>query len=215
MVQVQSGKIVLWNVLFPLYLSWKNLKKVKLPSWEKYRHRHIIYITSNLAPVMFCFSVKRFSQAEKEHSQVSQQNFVLVYIQQLIMGGVNRSDQNMSLYSVKEKGKVFSPFCSVFIQLFKMYGTFIKFNFENSSETKRGTSLAEFEFGSQLRYGGINHLFIKKSISDVEFVIGHFNFYLKSVRFLYIRNFVSDPFIPFELILKNDISRTSLLLSSF
>lgn len=142
----------------------------------RWHDNNIVSIASNFVPVMPCFSVKRFSQAEKKHIQVPQPNIVRIYNN--FMGGVDRSDQNISLYRVSIRGKkwyfpLFAHCVDMAIQnawqIHKTQdGKLDQLEFRRSiatniletfkKETKRGPSKRNSNSVANSRYDGINHL---------------------------------------------------------
>lgn len=69
----------------------------------RWHDNSIVTIASNFCSVEPYHLVKRFSQKEKKHIYVPQPNLIKVY--NSFMGGVDRSDQNISLYRVSIRGK--------------------------------------------------------------------------------------------------------------
>lgn len=82
----------------------------------KWHDNNIVNIASNNSAVLPTVQVKRFSQKEKRNIYVPQPNIVKVYNEN--MGGVDRADQNISLYRVSIRGKKwYFPLISHFVDM--------------------------------------------------------------------------------------------------
>lgn len=93
----------------------QNMKKANRGSYDyakisdqniiavKWNDNNVVCLISNFAGVAPIHSVKRYSQKEKKNLQVEQPH--LIYMYNANMGGVDRSDQNMSLYRTSIRGK--------------------------------------------------------------------------------------------------------------
>ena len=69
----------------------------------KWSDNNIVNIASNNLTVFPVNRAKRFSQSEKKHIYVDQPRLIKSYNEN--MGGVDRSDQNLSEYRVTIRGK--------------------------------------------------------------------------------------------------------------
>lgn len=69
----------------------------------KWHDNSVVTLASNSAPVYPIKQVSRFSEKEKKRIQIPQPQLVHLYNEN--MGGVDRSDQNISLYRVSVRGK--------------------------------------------------------------------------------------------------------------
>lgn len=69
----------------------------------KWHDNNVVSLISNVAGVAPIHTVKRYSQKEKKNIQVEQPHLIKMYNDN--MGGVDRSDQNISLYRVSIRGK--------------------------------------------------------------------------------------------------------------
>lgn len=69
----------------------------------RWNDNNIVTICSNSESVFPTSAVSRFSQKDKRKISVSQPNIIKKYNQN--MGGVDRADQNLSLYRGKSKSR--------------------------------------------------------------------------------------------------------------
>lgn len=82
----------------------------------KWHDNNIVTIASNNTKVLPTAQVKRFSQKEKKIVHIQQPNIIKQYNEN--MGGVDRADQNISLYRVSIRGKKwYFPLFSHFIDM--------------------------------------------------------------------------------------------------
>lgn len=82
----------------------------------KWHDNSIVTIASNNAKVLPTVQVKRFSQKEKKIIYVNQPNIIKIYNEN--MGGVDRADQNISLYRTSIRGKKwYFPLIAHFIDM--------------------------------------------------------------------------------------------------
>ncbi|XP_050305583.1 piggyBac transposable element-derived protein 3-like [Anthonomus grandis grandis] len=69
----------------------------------KWNGNSVVTLATNVCLVLPVNKVKRFSQAEKKHVYIDQPQLIKAYNEN--MGGVDRSDQNISQYRVSVRGK--------------------------------------------------------------------------------------------------------------
>lgn len=69
----------------------------------KWNDNSVVTLASNASSVFPLNRVKRFSQSQKKHIQVDQPFLIKLYNEN--MGGVDRSDQNISQYRTTIRGK--------------------------------------------------------------------------------------------------------------
>ena len=69
----------------------------------KWNDNSIVSIATNAVPIHPCKNVSRYSRQERKKIQIQQPRVISMYNR--FMGGVDRSDQNISLYRVSMRGK--------------------------------------------------------------------------------------------------------------
>lgn len=69
----------------------------------KWNDNSVVSVASNAVPVLPCQNATKFSKKDKKKIHVTQPRMISVYNKH--MGGVDRSDQNISLYRISIKGK--------------------------------------------------------------------------------------------------------------
>lgn len=144
----------------------------------KWHDNNIVNIASNTIKVYPTSQVKRFSQKEKKMIYIPQPRLIKKYNEN--MGGVDRADQNISLYRVSIRGKKwYFPLLSHFIDMAEQNawrlhkvngGKLDHLSFRRSiavgllesfkRNTKRGSSRYSNNLHDFSRFDGIDHLVI-------------------------------------------------------
>lgn len=144
----------------------------------RWNDNSVVTIASNFATVFPINNVKRYSQKEKKHINIDQPNLIKSY--NTYMGGVDRGDQNISLYRVSIRGKkwyfpLFAQCLDMSIQnAWQLHrsqgGKLDQLEFRraiagnilesNQKDFKRGTSKRNSHENAHSRFDGINHLII-------------------------------------------------------
>lgn len=144
----------------------------------KWNYNSVVSIASNNCPVFPTTQVKRFSQKEKKNIYIPQPNIIKKYNEN--MGGVDRADQNISLYRVSIRGKKwYFPLISHSLDMaehnaWQLYrsngGKLDHLGFRRSvtlgilesykRDSKRGPSRASASLHDYSRYDGLGHLVI-------------------------------------------------------
>jgi hypothetical protein len=144
----------------------------------RWNDNSVVTTASNYTPVFPLNFVKRYSQKEKKHINIEQPNMIKSYNH--YMGGVDRGDQNISLYRVSIRGKkwyfpLFAQCVNMAIhnawQLHRLQGgkmNQLEFRRSiagnmletNKRDAKRGPSKRNSHENANSRFDGLNHIIL-------------------------------------------------------
>lgn len=148
----------------------------------RWNDNSVVTVASNYTTVLPVSQVKRFSQKEKRHVNINQPKVIKSY--NTYMGGVDRSDQNISLYRVSIRGKkwyfpLFAHCLDMSVQnAWQIHrlegGKMNQVHFRravatnllesNQSNQRRGPSKRNSLANIHSRYDGLNHLVIYQEL---------------------------------------------------